>query len=115
MIKILVDSASDIKKSDAIYDIFVPITINIDGRLEAVGKALGLAKAIKFISDKLGEYEIDKSFPILSIYSHGTENCEALEKRLAADGNPVSERLQLGSAIGTHAGPGVYGVIFVTK
>lgn len=31
MIKILVDSASDCRKEDGIYDLFVPITANIDG------------------------------------------------------------------------------------
>ena len=42
-------------------------------------------------------------------------NLEVLEKKLAAAGFESAGRLQVGSAIGAHAGPGVYGILFVTK
>ena len=32
MIKIMVDSSSDCKKEDNIYDYFIPITVNIGGK-----------------------------------------------------------------------------------
>ena len=48
-----------------------------------------------------------------SLYSHGLENCHRLEEKLTALGRSVADRLQLGAAIGAHAGPGVYGVLYV--
>ncbi|MBR5584299.1 MAG: DegV family protein, partial [Lachnospiraceae bacterium] len=59
--------------------------------------------------------EVDERFPIYSVSSVGTENCEVFEKRLEAAGYSCKERLQLGATIGTHVGPGVFGMIFVTK
>ena len=32
MIKVMVDSASDCRSREGIYDIFVPISVNIDGK-----------------------------------------------------------------------------------
>lgn len=91
------------------------VTVTQDGEVEAVGKALGKAKAIQFITEKLKRYQLDEDFPIFTVYTLGEENCEQLEERLSSEGYAFSKRLQVGSAIGAHIGTGVYGVIFVTK
>ena len=69
---------------------------------------IGLLKA-------LGECEVDERFPIYSVSTLGTENCEAFETRLKAEGYNFKERVQIGATIGTHIGPGVFGMIFVQK
>lgn len=91
------------------------LTVTPDGKVEAIGKAIGRGRAIQFIIDKLIANDIDERFPVYSIYSAGTENLEALEEKLSANQVKIQERLQIGPAIGAHTGPGVYGVIFVTK
>ena len=91
------------------------LTVTPEGRVEAVGKAIGKGRAIQFIIDKIPLNELDENFPMYSIYSSGTENVTALEEKLEAEGISVKERLQIWPAIGAHTGPGVYGIIFVTK
>lgn len=91
------------------------ITVSEEGQVEAAGKALGFGKAIQAITEKVKTFDIDPKFPISSLYTFGEENCIKLEQKLNDVGYKVDSRLQVGSTIGTHVGPGVYGVIFVTK
>ena len=37
------------------------------------------------------------------------------EEKLKGEGYSLGTRLQIGSAIGAHVGPGAYGVLFVEK
>ena len=90
------------------------ITVS-EGEVGVIGKSLGKNKAIGSLLKALGECEVDERFPMYSVSSVGTENCDAFEKRLTAEGYEFKERVQLGATIGTHVGPGAFGVIFVTK
>ena len=91
------------------------ITITEEGTVNAGSKAIGINRAIQTILTKTGSFEVDDRFPMYSLYTYGTENVEKLETKLAAAGYKPQERLQIGSTIGAHTGPGVYGVLFVTK
>ncbi len=91
------------------------IRVSEEGIVDPVGKALGVPRAIQMIADKMKEDEIDENFPICTLYTYGEENVDKLEKKLAGDGYSIAERLQIGSTIGTHVGPGVYGVFYVAK
>ena len=90
------------------------ITVN-EGEVAVIGKSLGKNKAIGSLLKALGECEVDHRFPMYSVSTLGTENCEVLENRLAAEGYETKERLQIGATIGTHVGPGVFGIIFIQK
>lgn len=89
------------------------ISVSKDGTVEAVGKALGFGKAVAMLTEKIKTFELDPDYPINTLYTFGEENTEKLEDRLKKEGFAVGERLQVGSTIGTHVGPGVYGVFFV--
>ena len=91
------------------------ITVTEDGRVVNCGKAIGVGRAIQTMMDKLDSFELDDRFPVYSLYSCGTENCEKLEEKLAKAGYRIGERLQVGSTIGAHVGPGAYAMIFVIK
>ena len=91
------------------------ITITEEGTVNAGSKAIGINRAMQTILTKVGSFETDDRFPMYSLYTYGTENVEKLETKLAAAGYNPQERLQIGSTIGAHTGPGVYGVLFVTK
>lgn len=91
------------------------ITVSKEGAVDAVGKALGFGRAVQTLTDKVKSFEIDKNYPVYSLYTYGEENCIKLEEKLKAEGIEVAERLQIGSTIGTHVGPGVYGVFFVEQ
>lgn len=91
------------------------VTINDDGKVDSFAKAIGVKRAISTIHKHIQAMEIDENFPVWSIYTAGTDNCEALEQTLAEAGIVVSERMQVGPTIGAHVGPGVYGVAFIKK
>lgn len=91
------------------------ITVNEEGKIGVLGKALGRNKALSSLVKMVTEKEIDTTFPIYSVYALGEENVEKLEQKLGKEGVRVTKRLQIGSTIGCHIGPGAYGVIFVTK
>ena len=91
------------------------ITVTQEGTMAVPAKALGRNKAISTLVKMVTEKQIDTTFPIYSLYAVGEENTEKLEQKLGKEGVRVTKRLQIGSTIGCHIGPGAYGVIFVTK
>ncbi len=92
-----------------------PIITVSDGRVEVVAKALGKARAMNTLLEKIKSHKINTDFPVYSLYTYGTENIEALEEKLKQNGYSIADRLQVGSTIGAHVGPGVYAVMFVEK
>lgn len=91
------------------------ITVTEEGTVNAGNKAIGVPRAIQAIVNKVKDSRVDPHFPIYTLYTYGTENLENLEKKLASCGYETAGRLQVGPTIGAHAGPGVYGVMFVTE
>ena len=91
------------------------ITVTKEGEIGVVAKALGKNKAVNAILKWVGEHPLDESFPAYSLYSYGTENSEIFEERLFKEGIRFAERLQIGATIGTHIGPGAFGLVYVEK
>lgn len=89
------------------------ITLADDGNIGIIGKCIGKNKAISALVKLVGEYSIDTDFPMYSLYSYGTENCVRMEEKLAAAGVTIDERMQIGSTIGSHIGPGAFGIVYV--
>ena len=91
------------------------ITVTEEGTVSVIGKCLGKNKALQFILKTLSSKELNPEFPLYTVYAYGSENTEKLEEKLAAEGYHMSARLQLGSTIGAHIGPGAFGIIYVEK
>ncbi len=91
------------------------ITVTEEGKVAVIGKCLGKNKALNFIIKYLQDNERDTAFPLYTLYSYGTENTEKLEERLTKEGFTYDERMQLGSTIGAHVGPGVFAILYVSK
>ncbi|MBR6693639.1 MAG: DegV family protein [Clostridia bacterium] len=91
------------------------ITVTEEGKVEAIGKGLGVGRAMQMVIEKLSDYELDDRFPLYAIYTYGTENVEDLKSRLHFAGYRVADTRQVGSTIGAHIGPEVYGIVFVVK
>lgn len=90
-----------------------PLIAVVDGGVEPLAKALGFGRAIQTLTEKIKAYEIDPAYPVCSLYTYGEENVEKLEEKLQEAGIQVQDRKQVGPTIGTHVGPGVYGLFFV--
>lgn len=91
------------------------ITVTENGTIGVLGKCIGKNKAISFILHHIRQTALDPGFPVYSIYSYGTQNCEAFEEKLIAENIRIDRRLQIGATIGTHIGPEAFGLIYVTK
>lgn len=91
------------------------ITLTQEGSVGVLGKCIGRNKAITQVVRHLTEVSIDPAFPLYSIYTCGTENCEKFEEKLTEHGYAISGRLQVGATIGAHIGPDAFGVVFVAR
>ncbi len=91
------------------------ITLTPEGTVSVMGKCIGKNKAISFILKHLNEVTPDPDFPLYSAFTYGTDNAEKLEQKAAAEGLQFTDRLQLGSTIGAHTGPGVFGFVYIAK
>lgn len=92
-----------------------PIITVTDGKIDVLGKRPGVNRAMLFIIKQLAEYEIDTNYPIYSLFTYGTENCEKLEAKITKKDYQIKQRLQLGPTLGTHIGPEAFGICFVEK
>ncbi len=86
-----------------------------EGEITVTDKCVGTARALDTLVDHIMEKPLDDNFPFYSIYSLGVPNYEKLEERLKKQGITIDDRRQFGMTIGTHAGPGCAGVVYVTK
>ncbi len=91
------------------------VTATAQGTVQAVGKAIGVPRAIRYILDKIEADTVDNTFPVISLYTSGEENCRLLEEQALLSGITLAARKQIGPTIGTHVGPGVYGLLYVVK
>lgn len=91
------------------------LTLKEDGTITVAGKCIGRNKAIQFITKYIQDNTMDTLFPLYTLYTYGVENCEKLEEKISAAGYTVDNRLQIGSSIGAHVGPGAFGIIYVEK
>ena len=86
-----------------------------DGKVAVIGKSIGKSRAISAVIKAFEKCKLDERFPIYSIFTYGIEKSELFEERLKELGVEVKERLQVGATIGTHIGPGAFGMVFVSK
>lgn len=91
------------------------ITLTTEGEVGVLAKCIGKNKAMSRIMQEFSSLKVDTAFPCTTIFSYGTENCEAFEQKLSENGYAITERMQIGAAIGSHIGPRAYGIVFVEK
>ena len=93
-----------------------PIISVEDGQIQVIGKARGLKAAFAALTKACQETGVNMAEPYLLGYTGSSD--ENLTKYLAENGDlwsADSEKLIIGSAIGTHAGPGAVAVAFYAK
>lgn len=91
--------------------------VTLDKKVEVISKQIGKAKCVHFIIDKIKE-EADLSHPLYFGNSDCREEADAFEKRVLADvpGCHADPKMHdIGPTVGTHAGPGCFGVAFIAK
>ena len=91
------------------------ITVNAEGCIDVVGKAIGKQKAMSGIIEHLTAFEPDPAFPVTTLYSFDADNCQKLEDKLLKNNVQAASRTSIGAIIGAHVGPGAFGVVYICK
>lgn len=97
-----------------------PMIAVIDGKVEVIGKSIGLTKAMNFINTEINKLGgIDYEMPFYALYSGNDETkIDKFIKDTAPlwgyDANKIRKNC-IGATIGTHVGPGAVGVVFFAK
>lgn len=87
-----------------------PLLCLKDGKLDVAAKCIGAKKALKRLAEIVSDFKTDPAYQPCFIYSYDDSNCNALMSLLPE----VSDRkIEIGATLSTHAGPGVYGLIFI--
>lgn len=93
------------------------ITVNPQGGVAVAGKCLGKSKAMSQIASLLEANPPDTRFPVYGVYSSNRDNLDDLRKKIAKTGTEIADDMcfSIGPVIGTHIGPGGYGVVYMAK
>ena len=94
-----------------------PILTIHDGILDVYAKARGAKQAIKVIIDAVYAAGVDTTMPAIIGYTGTDASVMNPYRDVSVDmwNGLVPETVQIGSTIGTHAGPGLVGVAFFKK
>lgn len=110
-----------ISKTSAFFGKLLSVKVVVttrDGEIAPLGKARGIKNANNLLVSEIEKHGIDFEKPIVIGYS-GNDSSK-IEKYLSATENIWKENtdldyVQIGSVIGTHAGPGALGLSFFKK
>ena len=91
------------------------IYVTGEGTIGVFNKQIGISRAINALADVAKNNPADESHAFYTICTAGTHNIEMLEDRLAESGVSVTQRIQMGPVVGTHAGPEAFGIIYIKK
>ena len=128
-IRAMVDTLKYLKKGGRISPLVAfagelmgikPMVAVVDGKVEVIGKVIGVKKAINYINseiDKVGGIDFDMPFYIIysgndqtKIDNYINENSQIWEC-----GIEKARKNCIGATIGTHVGPGAIGIAFFSK
>ncbi|MBQ7886746.1 MAG: DegV family protein [Clostridia bacterium] len=93
----------------------VLITISPEGKVGLAGKGMGLHRASAGVLKLIQQHKIDENYPVMPLYTYNPDNCRSFIKKLNQAGIACKddELNPVGATIGTHVGPGVFGLVFV--
>ena len=91
-----------------------PVVAIVDGEVKSVGQVRGKQKILSYTLDFFREYPVDSRHCIVFGHSRCLETMETYrDKCVQALGIQDYAWDELGSVIGTHSGPGCYGVAYI--
>lgn len=94
------------------------ISVNVEGKIQLIGKGLGIGKAISIVNSFVEKMPPDPNYPVLCVYSGSPANLTELREKAkkAIDLDvPEEQCFSLGPVIGAHIGEGAFGFIYISK
>jgi len=93
-----------------------PIITLAEGKVEAAGKARGKSKAFKWILDRMEQDAPDFERPLAFMHSNAPETLKDCMNILSTHIKAKDVSIyDIGSTVGTHAGPGAVGIAYFTQ
>lgn len=93
-----------------------PLVAVEQGRVEAVAKARGQQAALQWLEDQLERQKPDLQYPVIFGHSAASALCQDFAHRVLPRLPGCDWHIaQIGSAVGTHVGPGAVGLAYVEK
>ena len=91
-----------------------PVVAVVDGEVKAVGKVRGSQKILDYTLEFAKEYPVDTRYGVVFGHSRCQETAETYREKVSeALGLRDHTMEELGAVIGTHAGPGCYGLVYI--
>ena len=91
-----------------------PVVAVVDGEVKSVGKVRGSQKILDYTLEFAKEYPVDTRYGVVFGYSRCQETAETYREKVSeALGLRDHTMEELGAVIGTHAGPGCYGLVYI--
>lgn len=89
------------------------ITFDKEGRIEIIAKKIGLNMAMKELLDAVIKNKIDFSKKFYPIFAYNDKNCDYFIELLKNKNKEIiiEEKQNIGKVIGTHIGPGGFGIV----
>lgn len=93
----------------------VLVTLNEEGKVSMAGKGMGLHRASASLLKLIEQHKIDEHYPVMPLYTYDPANVNAFIRKLNQAGVACTEDSAnaVGATIGTHVGPGAFGLVFV--
>ena len=93
-----------------------PVISVIDGAVEVIAKTRGHKKSMKFLIDYMQDNMPDENYGVEFAYCRVIKNIEDF-KEICKPKFELGEEVtrEIGAIIGTHIGPGAYGVAYISK
>ncbi len=94
-----------------------PLISIIDGAVESIGKARGRKAAYRHLKTLFEQETMDERFPVFFGATNAPEAMKELEAVITPCFGQAAEvfHSEIGSAIGTHVGPGAAGIAYIAK
>ena len=91
-----------------------PVVAVVDGEVKAVGKLRGSQKILAYTLDFAKEYPVDTRHCVVFGHSRCQETMEAYRDKVT-EALGIRDHVwdELGAVIGSHAGPGCYGLAYI--
>lgn len=94
-----------------------PLICVEDGLVKNYGKAIGFTLAANNIVQKFINDKISPDFPVIPIYSHTPDNCQAFLLKAKQKGAHTEGLVPfpIGATIASHIGPSAFGIAYVIE
>lgn len=94
-----------------------PLFSITNGAVQINGKTIGTYAAMKKLIEQYKSQNIDEEFSPVPIYAYNDRNCIEFVRRANEAGLNIDDnlRMPIGATIGTHIGPGGFGIAYVVK